>query len=595
MRAEFAALLVRIKSIRNIHFYDVVSVDDLLNRLIQDRDCPIVRKQLISLFLNSYFPQGVGGSSQVARSLALIKKNPEAAMVFYGSVVDQASVGSVCKLSALLLRCSLNFVSRKLKKMQGVDDENEEDEDEEEGDEDGFSIVGQIVVLEVIASLLKSVHKNVMTDSRYSECKTFLAEQLSIQSLESLLVAYSDDQPFNQEALSSLWKIIGYLGEVSQGSLLERLVENLMSMDESSSKMLLNSLVDCLVKWDQLVFLVTKIEDFLSQWKESKFIASGSGSAGGKSGAAKTKKGKKPAFNWNPIVVLGTVEYIVQAPSVQCPTQLLKRLLAALETCVTPLLDMSADDVGSLYKANSFGFMRLLEVYAKFAVLAQCAHVTQETSVLLEKSVAKNVGRSREDMEALQPSAYFKPPTALASLGSWVTSCLVDMRKAADEANEDATGAKKRRRGGGKATASSNEDGKSPQEELLTRWRNLFALIALLSAESIGFALQSEVANENATAAQGFVDTHVADLTGALDRMPSFERTIFYHSCQLLHLLEGARKQQKPASGSFAQLTQWIELLQRALSHVHEKQEDQCEDLWAVVSGSLIVLVAATE
>lgn len=509
-------------------------------------------------------------------------------MVFYGNVVDQASVGSVCKLSALLLRCSLNFVSRKLKKMQGDEDENDEEEDEE--DEEGFSIVGQIVVLEVIASLLKSVHKNIMNDSRYSECKTFLAEQLSIQSLESLLVAYGEDQPFNQEALSSLWKIIGYLGGLYQGSLLERLVENLMSMDESSSKMLLNSLVDCLVKWDQVVFLVTKIEDFLCQWKENKFIASGCGSASGKSGGTKTKKGKKPAFNWNPIVVLGTVEYIVQAPSVQCPTQLLKRLLVALETCVTPVLDMSADDVGSLYKSNSFGFMRLLEVYAKFSVLAECAHVTQETSVLLEKSAAKNVGRTKVDMEALQPSANFKPPTALASLGSWVTSCLVDMRKAADEENEDATSAKKRRRGGKSTT--SNDDGKSPQEELLAHWRNLFALIALLSAECIGFALQSEVANENAIAAEGFVDTHVADLTGALDRMTSFERTIFYHSCQLLHLLEGARKQQKPASRSFAQLTQWTESLQKALSTVHEKQEEKCEDLWAAVSGSVVVPIA---
>lgn len=501
-------------------------------------------------------------------------------MVFYGNVVDQASVGSVCKLSALLLRCSLNFVSRKLKKIQG-EDENEEEEDEE--DEEGFSIVGQIVVLEVIASLLKSVHKNVMTDSRYSECKTFLAEQLSIHSLELLLLAYSDDQPFNQEALSSLWKIIGYLGELSQESLLERLVENLMSMDESSSKMLLNSMVDCLVKWDQLVFLVTKIEDFLSQWKENKFIAS---SASGKSSTAKKKKGNKHAFSWNPVVVLGTVEYIVQTPSVQCPAHLLNRLTAALETCVTPLLDMNFVDVGSLYKSNSFGFMRLLEVYAKFSVLAECAHVTQETSVLVEKSATKNLGRSKEDMEALQPSANFKPPTALGSLRSWVTSCLVDMCNSADNVNDDASVAKKRRRGG--KSSASNNDGKSPQQELLTRWKNLFTLIALLSAECIGFALQNQGVNENATATARFVDTNVAGLTNSLHRMISFERTIFYHSCQLLYLLEGARKKQKPTSRLFAQLTQGIESLQRALSSVHNKQEDKCEDLWTAVCNSLV-------
>lgn len=80
MRAEFASLLVRIKSIRGPYFFDVVSVNDLLDRLVL-------------LFLNSYYPESVGGSSQVARCLALVKKHPEAAMVFYAHVADHTSVG----------------------------------------------------------------------------------------------------------------------------------------------------------------------------------------------------------------------------------------------------------------------------------------------------------------------------------------------------------------------------------------------------------------------------------------------------------------------------------------------------------------------
>lgn len=569
VRAEFAALLVRIKSIRNLHFYDVVPVDDLLERLVLDKDCPVVRKQLVSLFLNSYFPQSVGGSSQVARCLALVKKNPEAAMVFYGSVAEHASVGSVCKLSALLLRCSLNFISRRLKNPEEKEDEDDEDEDEE-----GFSVVGQVVVLEVISSLLSSVHEKVMTDPRYAECKSFVAEQLPVQSIEALLLAYSEDRPFDQEALGSVWKIVGYLGELSEGSLLERLVENLMTMDESSSKRLLESMINCLSKWDQLPFLVSKLVRFLHQWKENAYV--------------KDKK-KGEAFKLNPIVVLGAAEYIVQSPVVRCPKQLTDQLFMALQRCVAPILELDSAQFLELYKANSFRVMRLLEVFAKFTLVAESANVSQKASVLMEKSAKSFSGKG--ELKTFQPSAFFTPPEALAALSQWVTRLLLEFRNTVHDETM-ANLAKKRPRG---KKNEDDDDELSPHQQLLCRWRNLFSLIYLLNAECVGFAFENENIVEDGAAAE-FVDGCVDDLVEALDDAKYFERVVFYQSCQLLFLLNGiktkkekSKSKQRQHSRILPSLARWTSKLQVSLEKSHAAFEDKSEDLWAAISPSIEV------
>ncbi|KAG3118690.1 hypothetical protein PI124_g2793 [Phytophthora idaei] len=568
VRAEFGALLVRIKSIRNLHFYDVVPVNDLLCRMVMDRGSPLACKQLVSLFLNSYFPQSVGGSSQVARCLALVRKNPEAAMVFYANVVEHVSVGSVCKLAALLLRCSLNFVSRRLKQPQ----ESEDDEDEDDDEEEGFSVVGQVVVLEVIGNLLKSVHVKVLGDARYSECKSFLREQLNVESLEALLIAYSEGRPYDQEALSSIWKIIGYLGDLSEGVLLERLVENLMKMNENSNRKLLESMVDCMVQWDQLPFLTSRLEKYLDQWRKNKFRSDAAGS--------KSKKTKKSELN--PVVVLGMIEYIAQLPNIKGLNALLHPIVEVLNRCIEPILEFDADEAEQAYKANSFGFIRLVEVYTKVLVMAECAHVSDETSLLIEKA-AKRL-KKKDDLHDLQPSEFFTPPKSLSSLFAWIARLMLNFRKDV-EATEQPTHGKKRRRG-----KRADEDQLSPQTELLSRWRNLFSLVSIMSAESVAFALERTHWLQNGPAAD-FIDAYVDTLCDTLRDMEFFERTAFYQAGQCVHLLESVRVKATKATRAQAasllpSLEHWISILQQALESAHEKNKDKCDDLWPAVSAS---------
>lgn len=600
VRAEFAALLVRIKSIRNLHFYDVVPVDDLLARLVLDKDCLLVRKQLVSLFLNSYFPQSVGGSSQVARCLALVKKSPEAAMVFYGSVADHASVGSVCKLSALLLRCSLNFVSKRLKKHAGNDNDSDNDsdkagnddsdndnDDDDDDDDSGFSVVGQIVVLEVIASLLSSVHRKVMTDPRYAECKAFVAEQLPVASIEALLRAYSaaDERPLDQEALSAVWKVVGLLGELSEGPLMERLVARLLAMDESSSKRLFESMVLCLAKWEQLPFFVSKLVRFLHQWKEHATVADSTTThAAAKKKTKTNNKGTHESLN--PIVVLGAVEFLVQSPAVRCPKPLVDQLLSALQRCVAPVLDLDAVQFLALYKANAFRILRLLEVFARFTVLAESASVVDRAAALSDKSAVK-----RAELASLQPSALFTPPEALAALSQWVTRLLPAFRDLVYDANMASLGTKRCR-----GKAGDEELLLSPLEQLLSRWRNLFSLLGVLSAECVAFALENETASSDGAAAE-FTEGCVDDFVEALDGARHFERVVFYQACQLLYLLTtvthrktAAIKAKEPTQERrllLAALDRWTTKLREALERAHAKHEEKATDLWLALAPTI--------
>lgn len=569
VRAEFGALLVRIKSIRNLHFYDVVPVNELLCRMVIDRDSPSACKELVSLFLNSYFPQSVGGSSQVARCLALVRKNPEAAMVFYANVVELVSVGSVCKLAALLLRCSLNFVSRRLKQPQESEDEDDEDEDGDE--EEGFSVVGQVVVLEVIGNLLKSVNAKVLKDTRYAECKSFLREQVSIDSLEALLLAYSGDRPYDQEALSSIWRIIGYLGDLSEGVLLERLIKNLVKMNENSNRKLLESMVDCMVHWGQLPFLISELANCLDLWKKNKLHVDIAGS--------KSRKSNKSTLS--PIIVLGTIEYIIQLPTVKGLHSLLHPVVEMLSECVEPILKFEADEASIAYKANSFGFIRLLEVYAKVLVMVECARVNDETSLLMEKATKRS--KKIDELRDLQPSEFFTPPKTLSSLFAWLARLMLHFRNKV-EAAEYPTCGKKRRR-------SKNADEEVIlQKEMLSRWRNLFSLVSLMSAESIALALERTHWLQNGPASD-FVGAYTDTLCDTLRDMKFFERTAFYQAGQLVHLLESARaKADKSTRGQTASLVpfleHWIRMLHQTLKSAHDKYREKCDDLWPALSTS---------
>jgi hypothetical protein len=106
VRSGFVALLLRVKHVRSIRFYNVCPIADLLARIAAESPHGGVMTPtaagLIDLLLNSYMPYEKDETTQLRRCLSLCKKNPRAAVVFYMSVYPwvpaTASVSLGCQL-----------------------------------------------------------------------------------------------------------------------------------------------------------------------------------------------------------------------------------------------------------------------------------------------------------------------------------------------------------------------------------------------------------------------------------------------------------------------------------------------------------------
>lgn len=104
------------KSLRGIHFDEVVPVEQLLERLARDKDIPSISLPLSQLLLNSYFPQSEdlpSLSSEEAselrrtRGLVMIQQNVVAAEAFYSNLPLLVPLGSCTKFASMLI-CLLN-------------------------------------------------------------------------------------------------------------------------------------------------------------------------------------------------------------------------------------------------------------------------------------------------------------------------------------------------------------------------------------------------------------------------------------------------------------------------------------------------------
>ena len=102
---------VQIKGIRGMHFYDVVPVDHLLERMAIDRNCPAVCAVLTDLFLNSFYPQteSTGAlhadsieTAQLNRCVQFVEKNRAAAEVFYSHLHKHIAIGHTAKLITMI-------------------------------------------------------------------------------------------------------------------------------------------------------------------------------------------------------------------------------------------------------------------------------------------------------------------------------------------------------------------------------------------------------------------------------------------------------------------------------------------------------------
>lgn len=109
VRIAFIAILDKVKTVKNIAFYEVAGEDHILACLAEDARRPAVATALTKLLLNSFYPREDNGSSspqmniqQKLRCLKFVRMNTAAAVAFYSNLHKFVSVGSATKLCAML-------------------------------------------------------------------------------------------------------------------------------------------------------------------------------------------------------------------------------------------------------------------------------------------------------------------------------------------------------------------------------------------------------------------------------------------------------------------------------------------------------------
>lgn len=477
--------------------------------MVLDRGRKLIRTNLILLFLNSYFPLNTNGSSQVARCLALLMKDSDAALVFYRHVVIHTSVSSVCKLAALLFQWISNAYPsiKHTKSSSNVQQSDAANKHEQDENDIVKSSVTRILVLQVIGKLLQSVSIQLQSDTKFQECVSFLQMHFKTDQLLALLKAV-ERSPMESETLEegicAIWHIIAYIGHLSSNNVfLETLLSELIRINGASSQRVLGGMVECLVQWKQLDVLGDRIDDCLDRWTLDNFSPS-----------AQYVDASNLAVN--PITSLCLIELLfdrVKNPSIS--RKLCEKMLPRLEECARHLMEMKMEDLKAVCDQNVQSIVKLLEVDAKACFSMAVVAVHDQTPRLKESR--KSTQLNEAQVLALQPASLFLPPEHLMCLVQWILKLFSQAL--------GSTSKPKRKR-----TAISE----SLYVKVHQPWRNLLTFVVLLLMESIVFGLQVKPIENDAHPVR-LLQALVSEWCEALESIKAFEHIVVYLGHYLLH------------------------------------------------------------
>lgn len=106
VRLSFIKLMQRVNTMRDMHWYDLVSQEQMLARLALDGHRPNLASRITQLLLRSYFPQDARGLEQYKRAVKLLQTAPAAGMTFFAHVHEHVPVANVAKLILILQKGS---------------------------------------------------------------------------------------------------------------------------------------------------------------------------------------------------------------------------------------------------------------------------------------------------------------------------------------------------------------------------------------------------------------------------------------------------------------------------------------------------------
>ncbi|XP_042859360.1 condensin-2 complex subunit G2-like isoform X3 [Penaeus japonicus] len=108
VRVSFVKMLLKVKSLKIIRYWDIVPMNHILHRL--EEDTPVMCKLITQLLLNTFHPIQRDDQELLHRTLALLEENRAAARRFYQYTSRKLDLPSNVHFMLLILRCLRNYL-----------------------------------------------------------------------------------------------------------------------------------------------------------------------------------------------------------------------------------------------------------------------------------------------------------------------------------------------------------------------------------------------------------------------------------------------------------------------------------------------------
>ncbi|KAN0024342.1 hypothetical protein ACTFIV_008748 [Dictyostelium citrinum] len=259
VRESFADLLLFIKGISTIRFFDIVPVEHLLERMILDFKNPRLSKKFTQLIVELYFPSDAKKWDLVNNCIQFFKSKKQASFSFYSNLVNFVPVLSVAKFVCTLFNYLVKFSTQNIEinelpiSLQINKENNEkegEEEEEEEEEEVGISVEDFESILEIISLILNSLKPLFSKKEEFQKTKSSMLQVFNDDDITSIYVwLFSANIP-RIEGMCKIIKIASQFSLENFPTLKELLLQNFQEIDSTTPDLLKETLLLSLFSWE---------------------------------------------------------------------------------------------------------------------------------------------------------------------------------------------------------------------------------------------------------------------------------------------------------------------------------------------------------
>lgn len=311
VRIAMVNLLIKVKGIRKVKYWSVVSVEHLLVRLAIDTQ-PVARR-IMQIIFSSFLPVDKPAEVQVTRIICLIETNPKASRIFFQHAPKHLTLEQVVSFIVLLCGCILRSVRNEKAANEESFQENDSQKDESstipEPDDENYSLSLEMNVvhgfLDAITILWTVIEPELAKPS--SKIMKEKMDKIFSKAIPVIMRRYKD-----LKSNSALMIISGKLPPRMVPYLSHQCIARLKKLDEESvSKNEYSALIEMTCSWGKMNGLLDLILEWLTDGMKSKLDSSCT--------SKHSKKQTQVRFSVNevpkPILAIKFLFYVVEQPN----------------------------------------------------------------------------------------------------------------------------------------------------------------------------------------------------------------------------------------------------------------------------------------